>query len=61
MAQQLNGEFASANPTNGMQDVRLQKPRIRPNISLNKRRNLQHFERPATLALRNYVPGLPRV
>src|SRR3984893_6755036 len=46
MAQQSSGEFASANPTKGEEDARVQECGIRAKISLNPRSHLQHFQCP---------------
>src|ERR1700730_13767269 len=46
MAQQSSGEFASANPTKGEEDARVQERGIRAKISLNPRSHLQHLQRP---------------
>jgi hypothetical protein len=40
MAQQSSGEFASANPTKGEEDARVQELGLSPEISLNSRSHL---------------------
>jgi hypothetical protein len=53
MAQQSSGEFASANPTKGEEDARVQERGIRANIFLNPRSHLQHFQRPTPSISKN--------
>jgi hypothetical protein len=50
MAQQSSGEFASANPTKGEEDARVQERGIRAKISLNPRSHLQHIQRPTPIS-----------
>src|SRR5208282_3830266 len=45
MEEQSGREFASANPTAGAQDATLQERGLSPEVPLNPRRRLQHFQR----------------
>ena len=58
MAQQSRREFASANPTKGAQDARVQERGIRAKISLNPRPDLQHIQRPTPPHLSQNAPSL---
>jgi hypothetical protein len=58
MAQQSSGEFASANPTKGEEDARVQERGIRAKISLNPRSHLQHFQRPTPSDISKNAPSL---
>src|ERR1700726_2620799 len=58
MAQQSSGEFASANPTKGEEDARVQERGIRAKISLNPRSHLQHFQRPKPSDISKNAPSL---
>ena len=58
MAQQSSGEFASANPTKGEEDARVQERGIRAKISLNPRSHLQHIQRPAPSDIGKNAPSL---
>ncbi len=54
-------EFASADPTAGAQDATLQERGLSPQVPLNPRRRLQHFQRPtpshvSQITPRRYVP-----
>ena len=46
MEEQSGREFASADPTAGAQDATLQDRGLSPEVPLNPRRRLQHFQRP---------------
>src|SRR5271165_6490066 len=46
MEEQSGREFASADPTAGAQDATLQERGLSPEVPLNARRLLQHFQRP---------------
>ena len=61
MAQQSSGEFASANPTKGEEDARVQERGIRAKISLNPRSHLQHIQRPTPSHLSKNTPSLQGV
>src|SRR3984893_19494281 len=58
MAQQSSGEFASANPTKGEEDARVQERGIRAKISLNPRSHLQHLQRPTPSDISKNAPSL---
>jgi hypothetical protein len=58
MAQQSRREFASANPTKGAQDARVQERRIRAKISLNPRSHLQHLQHPTPSDISKNAPSL---
>src|ERR1700738_1690224 len=58
MAQQSSGEFASANPTKGEEDARVQERGIRAKISLNPRSHIQHFQRPTPSDISKNAPSL---
>src|ERR1700720_3548744 len=60
-AQQSSGKFASANPTKGEEDARVQERGIRAKISLNPRSHLQHFQRPTPSDLSKNAPSLQGV
>jgi hypothetical protein len=61
MAQQSSGEFASANPTKGEEDARVQERGIRAKISLNPRSHLQYFQRPTPSDISKNAPSLQGV
>jgi hypothetical protein len=46
MEEQQGREFALADPTAGAQDATLQELGVSPEVPLNQRRRLQHFQRP---------------
>jgi hypothetical protein len=60
-AQQSSGEFASANPTKGDEDARVQEREIRAKISLNPRSHLQHIQRPTPSHVSKNTPNLQGV
>jgi hypothetical protein len=60
MAKHSDGEFASADPTTGVQDAGLQERRISAKISLNPRRRLQHLQRSTPPDLGFHAPGVSR-
>src|SRR5271157_4366805 len=45
MEEQSGREFTSADPTAGAQDATLQERGLSPEVPLNPRRRLQHFQR----------------
>jgi hypothetical protein len=53
MAQQSSGEFASANPTKGEEDARVQERGIRAKISLNP-----HLQHPTPSDISKNAPSL---
>src|ERR1700731_2039791 len=59
MAQQSSGEFASANPTKGEEDARVQERGIRAKVSLSACSSPQHIQRPTPPHLRQNAPSLP--
>jgi hypothetical protein len=61
MAQQSSGEFASADPTTGAQDARVQERRIGAKISLNACGNPQHCQRPAPSHVSKNAPSFQGV
>jgi hypothetical protein len=56
MAQQSSREFATANPTKGEEDARVQERGIHAKISLNPRSHLQHIQRPTPSYLSKNTP-----
>ena len=58
MAQQSSGEFASADPTKGEEDARVQERGIRAKISLSACSNTKYFQRPTSSYLGKNAPGL---
>ena len=61
MARQPSREFASTDPPTRTQDARVQEPGLSPEISLNPRSSLQHFQRPTPSRLSKNAPSLSRV
>jgi hypothetical protein len=60
MEEQSGREFASADPTAGAQDAALQERGLSPEVSLNPRRRLQHFQRPTPSHVSSITPRAPR-
>ena len=58
MAQQSSGELASADPTKGEEDARVQERGIRAKISLNACSNTKYFQRPTSSYLGKNAPSL---
>jgi hypothetical protein len=58
MAQQSSGEFASANPTKGEEDARVQERGIRAKISLSACSNTKYLQRPTPSHLNKNAPSL---
>jgi hypothetical protein len=58
MAQQSSGEFASANPTKGEEDARVQERGIRAKISLSACSNTKYLQRPTPSHLSKNAPSL---
>src|ERR1700730_11704232 len=58
MAQQSSGEFASADPTKGEEDARVQERGIRAKISLSACSSPEHLQRPAPSHLSKNPPRL---
>jgi hypothetical protein len=59
MAQQSSGEFASADPTKGEEDARVQKRGIRAKVSLCSCSSPQHIQRPTPPDISQNAPSLP--
>ena len=53
-------EFASADPTAGAQDATLQERGLSPEVPLNPRRRLQHFQRPTPSHVSSISPRATR-
>ena len=60
MEEQSGREFASADPPARAQDATLQERGLIPEVSLNPRRRLQHFQRPTPSRLSSISPRAPR-
>jgi hypothetical protein len=58
MAQQSSGEFASADPTKGEEDARVQERGIRAKISLNTCSNTKYLQRPTSSHVSKNAPSL---
>ena len=58
--EQSGREFASADPTAGAQDATLQERGLSPEIPLNPRRRLQHFQRPTPSHVSSNTPRVTR-
>src|SRR5580700_851864 len=57
MAQQSSGEFASANPTKGEEDARVQERGIRAKISLSACSNTKYLQRPTPSDISKNAPS----
>ena len=57
---QSSGEFASADPTAGAQDATLQERGLSPEVPLNARRRLRHFQRPTPSHVSSISPRATR-
>ena len=60
MEEQSGREFASSNSTVGAQDATLQERGLSPEVSLNPRRRLQHFQRPTPSHVSSISPRATR-
>jgi len=60
LEEQSGREFASADPTAGAQDATLQERGLSPEVSLNPRRRLQHFQRPTPSHVSSITPRATR-
>jgi DDE domain len=60
MEEQSGRDFASADSTAGAQDATLQERGFSPEVSLNPRRRLQHFQRPTSSHLSSISPRATR-
>src|SRR5437660_7357951 len=60
MEEQSGREFASADPTAGAQDATLQERRLSPEVPLNPRRRVQHFQRPTPSHISSISPRATR-
>jgi hypothetical protein len=58
MAKQSRGELASADPTNGEEDAKIQERGIRAKVSLNPCSRPQHVQRPTPSRFSPYAPSL---
>ena len=58
--EQSGREFASADPTAGAQDATLQERGLSPEVPLNARRRLQHFQRPTPSHVSSISPRATR-
>ena len=58
MAQQSSGEFASANPTKGEEDARVQELGLSAEIFLNPRSRLLYLQRPTPSHFSQNTPSL---
>ena len=56
----IGPEFASADPTAGAQDATLQERGLSPEVPLNPRRRLQHFQRPTPSHVSSISPRATR-
>src|SRR5438270_9935576 len=60
MEEQSGREFASADPTAGAQDAPLKERRLSPEVPLNPRRRVQHFQRPTPSHISSISPRATR-